>query len=134
MYLELDTHGLAAGTYRATLSLKKAMPGFTDETITLEVEIADANLDEVAVDSAGYDYVGNTFARGAGAKNVAKLLVVRGDVGENNYLDVYTIYNSYEVEVVATAGMNAEEKTLTEDQLQMIINFLSEMDFEATVD
>ena len=78
IYLELDTHGLVAGTYRATLSLKKATPGFTDETIVLEVEVVDANLDEVAVDRAGYDYVGNTFARGDGAKNVAKLLVDRG--------------------------------------------------------
>ena len=78
IYLELDTPGLAAGTYRATLSLKKATPGFTDETIALEVEVADANLDEVAVDRAGYDYVGNTFARGDGAKNVAKLLIGRG--------------------------------------------------------
>ena len=78
IYLELDTHGLAAGTYRAKLSLKKAMPGFADEAIALEVEVADANLDEVAVDRAGYDYVGNTFARGNGAKNVAKLLVDRG--------------------------------------------------------
>ena len=78
IYLELDTHGLVAGKYRATLSLKKATPGFTDETIALEVEVADADLDEVAVDRAGYDYVGNTFARGDGAKNVAKLLVDRG--------------------------------------------------------
>ncbi len=78
MYLELDTHGLAAGAYRATLSLKKAMPGFTDESVAVEVEVVDANLDEVAVDRAGYDYVGNTFARGDGAKNVAKLLIGRG--------------------------------------------------------
>lgn len=62
-----------------------------------------------------------------------KLLVVRGDVGDNNYLDVYTIYNSYEVEVVATAGTNAEEKILSEEQLQTIIDFLSDMDFEAIV-
>ena len=78
IYLELDTHGLLAGTYRATLSLKKAMPGFVDELVALEVEVADANLDEVAVDRAGYDYVGNTFARGDGAKNVAKFLISRG--------------------------------------------------------
>ena len=78
IYLELDTHGLEAGTYRATLSLKKAMPGFTDESVAVEVEVADANLDEIAVDRAGYDYVGNSFARGDGAKNVAKLLVDRG--------------------------------------------------------
>ena len=78
IYLELDTHGLVAGACRATLSLKKATPGFTDETIALEIQVADANLDEIVVDRAGYDYVGNTFARGDGAKNVVKLLVDRG--------------------------------------------------------
>ena len=78
IYLEIDTHGLTAGVYRSTLSLKKAMPGFTDEPILLDVEVAGADLGEVSVDRAGYDYVGNTFAQGNGAKNVAKLLVSRG--------------------------------------------------------
>lgn len=78
IYLELDTHGLAAGTYRAALSLKKAMPGFSDESVALEVEVVDADLDDVAVDRAGYDYVGRTFDRGKGAKNIVKLLVDRG--------------------------------------------------------
>ena len=78
IYLELDTHGLAAGVYRSTLSLKKAMPGFTDEKVSLDLEVANADLDEVAVDRAGYDYVGQTFDKGPGAAKVAKLLVDRG--------------------------------------------------------
>ena len=78
IYIELDTHGLAAGTYKAKLSLKKATPGFTDESVVAEVEVVAANLDEVAADRAGYDYVGNTFACGDGARNVAKLLIDRG--------------------------------------------------------
>ncbi len=78
IYLELDTHGLAAGVYRSTLSLKKAMPGFTDEAVSLDVEVVAADLDEVAVDRAGYDYVGQTFGKGSGAAKVAKLLVDRG--------------------------------------------------------
>ena len=78
IYLELDTHGLLAGAYYATLSLKKVLPGFADETVALDVEVVNADLDEVAVDRAGYNYVGNTFVRGEGARNVAKLLVDRG--------------------------------------------------------
>ena len=78
MYLELDTHGLAAGTYRATLSLKKAMPGFTDESVAVEVEVVDADLDEVAVDRAGYDYVGHSYGAASPPDNIAKLLVDRG--------------------------------------------------------
>ena len=78
IYLELDTQGLAAGSYKGTLSLKKAMPGFTDETVALEVRVADADLDEVAVDRAGYDYVGSTHAKGRNVEKTIKLLVDRG--------------------------------------------------------
>ena len=78
IYIEIDTHGLAAGVYRSTLSLKKAMPGFTDEKVALDLEVANADLDEMAVDRAGYDYAGNTFGQGNGARNVVKMLVSRG--------------------------------------------------------
>ena len=78
MYLEFDTRGMCAGSYRATLSLKKAMPGFQDVKVPVEVTVVDADLDEVAVDRAGYDYVGNTFANGDGARNVVRYLVERG--------------------------------------------------------
>ena len=78
IYLELDTHGLSAETYHAALTLKKAMPGFTDESILLELDIVAADLDEIAVDRAGYDYVGSTFNKGAGSPNIARLLVDRG--------------------------------------------------------
>ena len=78
IYVELDTHGLEAGTYHAELLLKKAMPGFSDEKVPLEITVLDADLDEVAVDRAGYNYVGRTFEKGKGAKSVAKMLVDRG--------------------------------------------------------
>lgn len=78
IYVELDTHGLEAGTYHAELLLKKAMPGFSNEKVPLEITVVDADLDEVAVDRAGYNYVGRTFEKGKGAKSVAKLLVDRG--------------------------------------------------------
>ena len=78
IYLELDTHGLAAGSYKGTLSLKKAMPGFSDEASKLEVEVVDVDLDEVAVDRAGYDYVGSTHAKGRNVEKTIKFLVDRG--------------------------------------------------------
>ena len=78
IYLELDTRGLAAGSYKGTLSLKKAMPGFSDEMVALEVRVADADLNEVAVDRAGYDYVGSTHAKGRNVEKTIKLLVDRG--------------------------------------------------------
>ena len=78
MYVELDSHGLAVGVYRAELVLKKAAPGFSDESIALVVEVVDADISEVAVDRAGYDYIGWTHARGKNLKKMLKLLVDRG--------------------------------------------------------
>ena len=59
-----------------------------------------------------------------------KLLIVRGTVGETNYVDAYSIFNSYEIEAVAVPGEEAAESTLTDEQVQMIIDFFSDMDFE----
>ena len=79
IFLELDTHGLAAGRYRATLAVKRAVPGYSNEAIPVEVEVVDVDLDEVAADKAGYDYVGTSFLNGRRPMpNVARLLVERG--------------------------------------------------------
>jgi len=79
IFLELDTHGFAAGRYRATLAVKRAVPGYSNESIPVEVEVVDIDLDEVAADKAGYDYVGTTFLNGRRpSPNIARFLVERG--------------------------------------------------------
>jgi len=61
-----------------------------------------------------------------------KLLVVKGHVDEeSSVVDFYSIYNSYEIEVIATMGQDAENGILSEEQVQMVVDFLSEMDFVA---
>ena len=62
-----------------------------------------------------------------------KLLVVK-EVGDSaDYVDFYTIYKGYEIEFVLFAGTaeNGESLPLTDEQIQMAIDFLSEMDFVA---
>ena len=62
-----------------------------------------------------------------------KLLVVK-EVGEAaDYVDFYTIYKGYEIEFVLFAGMTeaGESLPLTEEQIRMAIQFLSDMDFVA---
>ena len=60
-----------------------------------------------------------------------KLLIVTGAVGEENLVDLYSIYEGYEVEIVAIAGQADEDHKLSEEQIQMYIDFLSNLDFEA---
>lgn len=59
-----------------------------------------------------------------------RVLIVKGTVGEKEYADVYSIYNAYEVEAVITAGSGAEDQTLTDEHVQMVIDFFSNIDFE----
>ena len=58
-----------------------------------------------------------------------QLMVVKAmEDGNIGYVDFYSIYRGYQVEMVMNYGMNTE-KYVTEDQLQIAVDFLSEMDF-----
>ena len=58
-----------------------------------------------------------------------KLLVVKGlFMGEETVI-VYTIYKSYEIEIAVEAAKSAEGD-LTDEQVKMITDCLSDMDFE----
>lgn len=58
-----------------------------------------------------------------------KLLVVKGIYEGEETVIVYTIYKSYEIEIVTEAAKSAEGD-LTDEQVKMIVDFLSKMDFE----
>lgn len=62
-----------------------------------------------------------------------KLLVVTAeDEGVVYFVDFYTIYKGYEVEFVLMCGNNEETGepiSLTDEQIRMAIQFLSDMDF-----
>ena len=60
-----------------------------------------------------------------------KVLIVKGLLGNDNFVDVYSIYNSYEIEALVLAGPEAENGILTEDQIRMVVDFFSDIDFEA---
>lgn len=58
LWLELDTHGLAAGKHFGKLVIKKARAGFETVSVPVEMMIVDADLDTVRTDRANYDYFG----------------------------------------------------------------------------
>ena len=58
-----------------------------------------------------------------------RLMIVRQSESGFDYLDFLSIYKGYFVECVMIASQTAEAKTLTEDQVQMCIDFLTDMDF-----
>ena len=71
---------------------------------------------------------GVTFEDGETALGT-RLLIVKGAVDENTHAVIfYSVYQSYEIELVATMGMD-DDGDLTEEQTQMIIDFLTGLDF-----
>ena len=79
VFLEFNSAGLPAGRYYGLLMLKQAMPGYRDLKISVQVDVADLDVQEVPFDRTGYNYVCKSFAPGARpAYNLSKMLVDRG--------------------------------------------------------
>lgn len=58
-----------------------------------------------------------------------RLMVVR-ETANNDYVDFYTVYKGYEVEIVMTLSPDAPEGTvLNDDMIAMAVDFLSDLDF-----
>ena len=58
-----------------------------------------------------------------------RLMVARQNDKGFDYLDFVTIYKGYFVEFVMVAPQTAEEKTLTEEQMLLCVDFLTDLDF-----
>lgn len=58
-----------------------------------------------------------------------RLLIARQSNDYLNYIDFFSIYKGYMVEFVVIPSQTAEDKTLTDEQYQMCIDFLTELDF-----
>ncbi len=56
-----------------------------------------------------------------------KLMVVKE--ANNAFADVYTIYEGYEFEFVLFPSVEGGAESLTDDQIQMVIEFLGNLDF-----
>ena len=61
-----------------------------------------------------------------------RLMIARLNDGTFEYLDFMSIYKGYFVECVMVPSEQAADRTLTEEQIQMCIDFLTEMDFVPT--
>ena len=61
-----------------------------------------------------------------------KLMMVKEAEGTVDYVDFYTIYRGYEIEIVLAAGNT--DAGLTDEQIQMVVDFLSDLDFASPDD
>ena len=58
-----------------------------------------------------------------------RLLIARQTLDDAQYIDFLSIYKGYFVEFVMIASEQAEDKTLSAEQLQLCIDFLTDLDF-----
>ena len=64
VYLELDTHGLAAGSHRLWLGLESAVGGFPSPRIPIDVTITDDDLDTIDVHRFAYTHLHDSCRNG----------------------------------------------------------------------
>ncbi len=58
-----------------------------------------------------------------------KLMVVKEIGPDEDFVDILTVYKGYSIEFLMKPNPTASDKELTEEQIQMCIDFLSEVDF-----
>jgi len=59
----------------------------------------------------------------------SKLLIVKENGADTDFVDIFSIYKGYSVEFVLSPNPQAADQTLTAEQIQMCIDFLSDLDF-----
>ena len=59
----------------------------------------------------------------------AELLIVKEAEGTTDFVVIFAIYKGYDVEFVMFPGEAATEQGLTEEQIQMCIDLMTDMDF-----
>ena len=58
-----------------------------------------------------------------------KLLIAREVGDDTDFVDILSVYKGYSIEFVMAPNPDAKDQTLTDAQIQMCIDFLSEVDF-----
>jgi len=58
-----------------------------------------------------------------------KVMVVREIGADRDFVDFFSVYKGYSIEFVMVAGPEAQDTSLTDEQVQMCIQFLSDLDF-----
>ena len=63
-----------------------------------------------------------------------KLLIAKEVGTDADFVDILSVYMGYSIEFVMSPNPKAKDQTLTEEQIQMCIDFLSELDFVPAVE
>ena len=108
-------HMLLTVAYDEMFSDKERLNDLTDEEIeTLKASFTDLNDVEFSEMETSHG---------------TKLLVAKETGDDADFVDFISLYKGYSVEFVFTNSPDAANQTLTDDQIQMCVDFLSDLDF-----
>lgn len=87
-----------------------------DDLAILEQSFTDMNEVEISYRETAYG---------------TKLMVAREVGSDTDFIDILTIYKGYMIEFIMTPNTAMANQVLTEDQIKMCVDFLSDLDFVA---
>lgn len=85
-----------------------------EELAVLEESFKDMNNVEISYRQTGYG---------------TKLLVAKETGGDTDFVDILAIYKGYFIEFNMTPNAKAADQTLTDEQIRMCVDFLTDVDF-----
>ena len=101
-----------------------------DEAYSEVDRLNDMTDEELALLEASYSDPDPTVEISYGETGYGtRLLIARQSNEEYNYIDFLTIYKGYFVEFLLVASDEAEDRTLTDEQMRICIDFLTDLDF-----
>ncbi len=101
-----------------------------DETYSDVERMNDLDADALALLEETFTVVDPTVEISYGETGLGTLLLIaRQTVDEPNYISFLSVYKGYFIEFVLTPPEGAEETMLTDDQMRVAIDFLTDLDF-----
>ena len=102
-----------------------------DETYSDVDRMNDLSQEDLELLEETYTANDPTVELSYGETGLGTLLLIakQNNEEEANYIDFLSVYKGYFVEFIMVAGEEAEDKTLTEEQMRICVDFLTDLDF-----
>lgn len=100
-----------------------------DETYADVARLNDLSAEDLAVLEASFKEMNEVNISYTETSHGTKLLVARETGNDTDFVDILSIYEGYFIEFIMAPDENAADKTLTDAQVQMCVDFLSDLDF-----
>lgn len=100
-----------------------------DDTYGTVARLNDLTDEELAVLEGSFSSMNQVEITYSQTGHGTKLLIAREIGDDTDFVDILTIYNGYFIEFNMTPNPNAANQTLSNEQISMCVDFLTDLDF-----